>query len=200
MHQWQSAYFLGIVGYGHDEFSTKRNIHIGTIQGAARGSYGGNEFISYVENGLNLPVRSWTLQPLAALRYLLLAQEGFNETGVPGANLNVDGATYDSLRYSFGARATRSYTTQWGVVSPYLQGRWTHEVLDNQRLVDANFAGVVGGSFVAQGNVLGRDFGEFGVGVSTNFTEQVSFYTGYDAQVSTRQNAHGLIGGFQFCW
>jgi outer membrane autotransporter protein len=166
----------------------------------ARGSYNGNELYSYIESGLNLPLRDWTLQPLVGLRYLLLGQDAFTETGAPGANLNVAGATYDSLRYSLGARASRAYETQWGFLAPYVQGRWTHEVLQNERLVDANFAGVIGSSFVAAGNVLGRDFGELGVGVSMNLTQTLVMHVGYDAQVSSRQNAHGLVGGFQINW
>ncbi|MBK6656857.1 MAG: autotransporter domain-containing protein [Proteobacteria bacterium] len=79
----------------------------------ARGDYAGDEFVSYIESGLSLAIQGWTVQPLVGLRYLLLAQDGFTETGAPGANLDIAGATYDSLRYSAGIRAMRSYDTSW---------------------------------------------------------------------------------------
>jgi outer membrane autotransporter protein len=200
MHHWESAYVIGIIGYGHDEFLTKRNINIGGLQNVARGDYAGDEFVSYIESGLRLSIQGWAVQPLVGLRYLRLAQDGFTETGAAGANLDIAGETYDSLRYSVGIRAMRSFVTSWGSVAPYLQARWTHEVLDNQRLVDANFAGVNGSSFLSQGNVLGRNFGEFGVGASAKLAERVVLYVGYDAQVSGNQSAHGIVGGMQFSW
>ncbi|MBK6656858.1 MAG: autotransporter domain-containing protein [Proteobacteria bacterium] len=73
-------------------------------------------------------------------------------------------------------------------------------MLDNKREVDANFAGVNGSSFLSQGNVLGRNFGEFGVGASAKLAERVVLYVGYDAQVSNNQSAHGIVGGMQLSW
>jgi outer membrane autotransporter protein len=73
-------------------------------------------------------------------------------------------------------------------------------VLNNGRLVDAQFAGVGGGAFVSAGNELGRDFGEFGAGVTATLTDRLQVYLGYDAQVSTRQSAHGGTAGFQVSW
>ncbi len=200
MHHWDSVYVIGIIGYGHDEFLTKRNINIGGFQNVARGDYAGDEFVSYIESGLSLSMQNWTVQPLVGLRYLRLAQDGFTETGAPGANLDIASATYDSLRYSVGIRAMRSYDTSWGSIAPYLQARWTHEVQDNQRLVDANFSGVNGSSFLSQGNVLGRNFGEFGVGALAKLAERVVLYVGYDAQVSGNQSAHVVVGGMQLSW
>jgi hypothetical protein len=33
-----------------------------------------------------------------------------------------------------------------------------------------------------------------------NLTQTLVMHVGYDAQVSSRQNAHGLVGGFQINW
>ena len=101
----------------------------------------GNEFISYLESGVNVPVGSWTLQPLAGLRYLLLAQGAFGEYGGGAADLAVGSQNFDSLRYSIGARFTRFGGLSAGSWTPYLEGRWTHEVLSNERLVDARLRG-----------------------------------------------------------
>ncbi|MFO0946107.1 MAG: autotransporter domain-containing protein [Planctomycetota bacterium] len=200
LHQWERAYVVGLAGYAYDQYDTSRNINIGQVVGQASADYSGHEFLSYLESGLNVPVGGWTLQPLAGLRYLLLGQDSFTESGTGAADLFVNGQSFDSLRYSLGSRLFKSFETKCGLVTPYVQGRWTHEVLENQRLIDAQFAGVVGGSFVSQGNVLGRDFGEFGTGVTVNLTERIQVFAGYDAQISSRQSAHGGIGGLQIQW
>jgi outer membrane autotransporter protein len=196
----EHVYMLGLAGYANDDFSTRRYINIGDISTTARGSYMGNEFVSYLESGINVPVGAWTLQPLAGLRYLLLGQNAFTEYNAAGADLSFGSQTYDSLRYSVGVRLTRVYDQSAGNWSPYLEARWTHEVLNDDRLVDAQFAGITGGSFVSAGNMLGRDFGEFGVGLLGNLSRRVQLYVGYDAQVSTRQSAHGGTAGFQVNW
>jgi autotransporter-associated beta strand protein len=196
----EHLYLFGLVGYANDDFSTRRYLNIGDISSTARGSYMGNELNSYAEAGINIPVGGWTLQPLMGIRYLLLGQNAFTEYGGAGADLTVGSQTYDSLRYSFGARLSRVCEVSTGTWTPYLEGRWTHEVLDNSRLVDAQFAGITGGSFTSAGNVLGRDFGEFGAGFVANVSQRVQVYLGYDAQVSSRQSAHGGTAGFQVSW
>lgn len=201
IRNWDAGYVLGLIGYGHNSFYMERSVNVPTVAGFASGSYGGDELLSYVESGWDVPIGSWTLQPLAGLRYLLLGQSGFTETGAGAANLTVNRATFDSLRFSLGARLTGSFEMDNGlVINPYLQGRWAHEVLENQRLIDAQFAGAVGGSFVSLGNVLGRDFGDFGVGIVTAVSLRLTLYLSYDAQVSTRQSAHGGAGGFAYVW
>jgi outer membrane autotransporter protein len=196
----EHLYVLGLAGYANDDFSTRRYINIGDISATDRGSYMGNEFISYLESGINVPIGGYVLQPLAGLRYLLLGQNGFTEYQGAGADLSVGSQTYDSLRYSLGMRLTKVFGTGPCSLAPYLEGRWTHEVLGNDRLVDAQFAGITGGSFASAGNVLGRDFGEFGAGFVANVSERVQLYVGYDAQVSTRQSAQGGTAGFQVSW
>jgi outer membrane autotransporter protein len=195
------VYVLGMVGYASDDFSTRRYVDVGDVAATARGSYMGNELNSYLEAGYDVPVgRGWTLQPLAGLRYLLLGQNAFTEYNGAGSELSVGSQTYDSLRYSIGLRLTRAFGEGSGPWAPYLEGRWTHETLSNARLVDAQFAGVSGGSFVSAGNVLGDDFGEFAAGFTANLSERVQFYLGYDAQVGVRQISQGGTAGFQIAW
>jgi outer membrane autotransporter protein len=196
----ERLYALGLVGYAYDDNTTRRYLNIGPLSTTARGTFSGNELISYLEAGYNVPVGTWTLQPLAGLRYLLLGQNGFSESGAAGADLSVGSQTFDSLRYSLGLRLTRGCGWGAGNWTPYLEGRWAHEVLNNGRLVDAQFAGVPGGAFVSAGNELGRDFGEFGAGFLAAASERLQVYLGYDAQVSARQSAHGGTAGFQVSW
>jgi outer membrane autotransporter protein len=200
MHRGDYAYVLGLAGYTFNQYDTERSINIGPVFGPATANYDGHELLSYLETGLSIPVAGVTVQPFTGVRYLLLGQDGFTETGAGPANLSVGGQTFDSLRYSLGSRLIKQFQTQLGNITPYVQGRWTHEVLENERLIDAQFAGVVGGSFVSQGNVLGRDFAEFGAGITADLTSNIQVYLGYDAQISSRQSAHGGMGGLQIRW
>jgi outer membrane autotransporter protein len=196
----EHVYALGLVGYAFDDDSTQRFINIGNIASIARGNFTGNELVSYLEGGVNVPVGGWTLQPLTALRYLLLAQNHFTEHDAGGADLSVGNQTANSLRYSLGMRLTRPFGSWAANWAPFLEARWAHETLNNQRLVDAQFVGAPGGSFVSSGSVLGRDFGEFGAGVSTKLGERIQLFAIYDAQVSSGQAAHGGTAGFQIAW
>lgn len=200
LQQLDRFYLLGVTGYAYDDFNSRRYINIGGINSTAKGDYSGNEFYTYLEAGYGIPFARWTLQPIAGLRYLLLGQGSFTDSGAGAANLTVPGEAFDSLRYSLGGRLGRTFETNWGFWAPYVQGRWSHEILENERLVDAGFAGVIGGSFVSQGNVLGRDFGEVGVGITTQLTSNLNLYLGYDTQFTPRQSSHGAAGGLQLNW
>ena len=106
----------------------------------------------------------------------------------------------DSLRPGVGLRVTRPTVAGGVIVVPDVHARYACELLDPDRLVTANLGGVVGNGFISAGNQLGRNFGLFGIGLNTAFTDSVGCYLGYDAITAERSISHAGTGGLQIAW
>jgi len=83
---------------------------------------------------------------------------------------------------------------------PDLHARYAYELMNVDRLVTANFAGVVGSTFTTAGNQLGRNFGQYGFGLNASLTRRFGCYAGYDLMTADRSIAHTGSGGLQFMW
>jgi len=190
-------YLFNVMSYGRNQYETARQLPANLT---ARGDYDGNEFSDYLETGLTLRRGAWSWQPSLSMQYVLLEQDAFTETGAGGAGLSVRSHTDHSLRPGFGLRLARP--TSFGRITliPDLHARYAYEVLDVDRLVTANFSGVVGGTFTTAGNQLGRNFGQYGFGVNAALTRRFGCYGGYDLMTADRSVSHTGSGGLQFMW
>ncbi|MBA4018530.1 MAG: hypothetical protein C0483_15295 [Pirellula sp.] len=190
-------YLLGIFGYNSDSYDTTRQLPANLT---ARGNFDGHQLGTYVESGLMRRWGNWNWQPSIGMQYISLRQDGFTETGAGGAGLNVLGHTDDSFRGNVGLRFTRPTQVAGFMVIPNLHARYGHEFLDVGRFATANFAGTVGNAFTTAGNQLGRNFGQYGVGVNTVFTRHLGAYAGYDLLTAERAVSHTGSGGLQLAW
>ena len=157
---------------------------------------------AYAETGLSLDGSVVRIQPLVALQYQLFAQQGFSETGGPGA-LNVASQQANSLRTHLGARLSFSelQDSSGRLWTPYVHARWVAELLDSDRLVNASIIGApVGGSFVTAGNGLGRHFAVVGTGMNVELTDHWSLFSNYDLQAGGGLTAHTGSGGLTYSW
>ncbi len=198
LKQLGAMYLLGSANYGYNDLDVTRTVPGGTVQGDPIA----HQFGTYAEAGWSLDQGVIRFQPLAALQYQSLAQQGFAETGGPGA-LIVSGTQADSLRTHLGGRVAFSGLEdgRGRIWSPYVHGRWVAELLDNDRLVFASINGApVGGSFVAAGNGLGTHFGLFGAGLNVQLSDRWSAYSNYDLQVGRSLTAHTGSGGVSYAW
>jgi len=193
-----ALYVLGSTNYGYSDLDVTRTVQGGNVQGDPIA----HQFGAYVETGWSIDSGLMRFQPLAALQHQLFAQQGFAETGGPGA-LIVARSQADSLRTHLGGRLSIAELQdgsgrQW---SPYIHGRWVAELLDNDRLVSAAINGApAGGSFVTAGNGLGNHFGIFGAGLNVELSDCWSAYSNYDLQVGSDLTAHTGSGGLSFTW
>jgi outer membrane autotransporter protein len=140
-----------------------------------------------------------TFQPFAGLQYVYARQNAFSETGAGAMGLDVAGIDTHSLRSFLGGRLLmESSIGRFGMtMTPEIRGSWMHEFLDTTSVVNAQFAGVGGAGFTANGLNLGRDWAILGTGM--NFSKNDRFEVGvhYDAQFNDRQALHigsGVIG------
>lgn len=193
----QSRYLYGIFGYSHEEYETTRYLPANVT---ARGDFDGFQLSTYVESGLLRRFGAWNWQPSVAVQYIHQRQDAFTESGAGGAGLALPGNGDDSCRGSIGARFTRPIPLGGMIIVPNFQARYAREFCNVDRFVTANFAGTVGNTFTTAGNQLGRNFGQYGIGLNTVLSRSVGTYLGYDLVTSDRSVSHAGNGGLQFAW
>ena len=135
--RWYANFSAGAVQQRYD---TNRVVDFTGFSGDAGGSFSGTQYVARAEAGYPLAVGSATLTPLASLTYSYLHQNAYTEAGGNGAALSVDAAHATSITSDLGAKISRDFATQYGMVVPELQLAWRHEY-DNSRVqTQASFA------------------------------------------------------------
>lgn len=193
-------YSMAMGGFQFDAYDSERTIQIGGLSRVAEGESDGWQSFAYGEHGLNLALGNGrTLQPFAGLQYVYARQNAFSETGAGAMGLDVAGIDTHSLRSFLGSRLLMdSSIGRYGMtMTPEIRGSWMHEFLDTTSVVNAQFAGVGGAGFTANGLNLGRDWAILGTGLNFSKNDRFEIGVHYDAQFNDRQVLHigsGVIG------
>jgi len=194
-------YYLVLGGLEFDEYSTKRAVTFGSPAGIAQANYDGWQGYAYLERGMAVDVGATQVLPFAALQYIYLRQNAFEENGVGVFDLDGDGIDANSLRSLVGLRwqSALDGPTQrrW---LPELHALWLHEFLETDALLTARFGPIGGSSFAIEGLSLGRDWAILGGGFNWQLSDGWSLLANYDAQVNTQQIFHVGSGGLQYTW
>ncbi|MCE9556011.1 MAG: autotransporter domain-containing protein [Planctomycetes bacterium] len=195
------SYYLFSASVGPSGYNTTRQINIGNIVGNAEGDFGGWQSSLWLERGMTLCYDGWNVQPLAALNYIFLRQNGYTESGPTIGNLNVNDVNTNALRGVLGGYVSRSFETQRGyVVKPEMRAFWLHEFLEPETTVDSSFSAIGGPSFATQGLNFGRDWAVIGIGSRLELSSQLSLFANYDLMVNSRQTSNYGSGGLQYSW
>jgi len=175
-------FHLGVSGrYAYNDMDGKREIAYG-LNRTAKADLDGNDFGARFESGLNLVnIGGFILQPTAAVDYTRLDQDGYTENGAGSLNLAIEDDDLDSLVLGVGMRVHGTWKVDGNLsIVPELRGRWLHEFLDTDRLIEARL--VSGGSaFQIQGVELPRDSGSIGVAWNVITESAWSIIGSYDA-------------------
>jgi uncharacterized protein with beta-barrel porin domain len=193
----EDRYAFGILSYSQDDYNTTRLLPANLT---ASGDYDGYQISTYAETGLLRRWGAWHWQPSLGVQYIHLRQNSFTETGAGAAGLTVSGIDENSFRGSIGLRFTRPTPRGSMVYIPVVQARYGYEFCDVDRFVTANFAGITGSTFTTAGNQLGRNFGQYSLGLNTIVTRNFGTYLGYDLMTADRSVSHSGNGGLQFVW
>ena len=199
--EFETRYLNGVAGYGYNAYDSLRHVTIGSLERTAEASYAGNSFSFYTEVGQNVRGRYVHLQPYAALEYIQLHQNGFTETGADSVNLSVGGVGADAFRGLLGTRVLSYLRTDAGRLVT-LEGRaaWRHEFLDDNRILDATFAGQTGTAYAIQGINVDRDAAILGTGLTYDMTKSLKFGLNYDLLFSANYTAHAGSGNVALAW
>jgi outer membrane autotransporter protein len=82
---------------------------------------------------------------------------------------------------------------------PEARAFWGHEYAADTRNIRNQFESG-GPEFLVYGQNLGRDWGEFGLGLSMQLGDRVRLGLHYDAYVTPDAVAHGGMGQVQLAW
>jgi autotransporter-associated beta strand protein len=200
LHRFERCYAIGATAYSGDNYTTNRDVSVPGMPLTAHSSYAGNQFVKYAELGTTIGRGRTSFQPLTAIQYIYLNQQGFSESGAGVVDLNTGSQITNSVRGMLGARVFHEY--HWGKRRwvPMLQARWQHEWGDGTRLVTSSFSGAPTVAFNTAGNTLGRDFGMFTAGSNLIVSPRTSIYAAYDLQTASRYTANMGSAGLQYRW
>ncbi len=190
----------GILAYARLDLETQRSISFGSLSRRADADYGADRFTGALEAAYAIDLGWSTIEPLAALRYTYLRQDGFSETGAGSIGLTSGGQSASSLLGSLGARLIRQFDLGAHHVAVEARGRWQHEFLDAAMVLDTVFIGAPAASFAVQGAQVARDSAILGVGLSTRAGHNVTLFAGYDVSLNTDTTAHAVTAGLRATW
>ncbi|GAA4452881.1 autotransporter domain-containing protein [Novipirellula rosea] len=196
-------YGIAMGGLQFDDFDSDRTIQVGGLTRTANGDSDGWQGFAYGERGLNLQLtRSHQWQPFAGLQYVYARQNAFAETGAGSMNLAMAGIDTHSLRSNLGSRLQwQPWSSRRGwAITPEIRGSWMHEFLDTTSVVNAQFAGVGGAGFTANGLDLGRDWAIVGGGFAARPSDRWELRADYNTQFNDRQVFHVGSGTLSYSW
>lgn len=178
---WYADLSAGVIA---QRYRVRRNIGFPGFSGRTRGEFDGQQYLVRAETGYPIAFGSATVTPLAALNYNFLRQDGYAETGGNGAALSVGSASLSSITSDLGLKASRTFTTAQGLLTPTVQLAWRHEYRDGKVATHASFAGDPSGqtAFSILGAKPVRDAALASAGVTLNTSDTFSISARYDLQ------------------
>ena len=191
---WEAFYLQGLVAYGNMDVDVHRDIVVGDIAGTSRSNY--DDAVWYINGemgyswGLGL---DWDATPYAGLAYANLDGDGFNESGLDGADLSgsVDG---ESLVSALGVRLSADWGNTTNYWRPELSLAWEHEFGDFTTL-DAAFIGAPASGYSVTGGDYGRDAAVVEAGFAYGF-EGMEFKLNYAGRWTADYDDQAVYGQF----
>jgi outer membrane autotransporter protein len=132
--------------------------------------------------------------------YSRVHQDGFTETGAGGADLAVKAQDLNAAESLVGVRLSRSIAASGGSFKLDARVHWAHELSDVTPGVGESFAAAAGTGFTLSGARLSTDHALTGVGLSYERSSHVTFFAGYDGDVSKSQTQNSVNLGARFTW
>ncbi len=175
-------YANALASYGFSDYDQDRKVQVGAFNGTAHSSPTGDQIVGNLDGGYDFHRGNWTFGPTLGLQYVHLDVDGYNETGVSGANLDVNDNQADSLRSRLGGRV--SYAIQDGgmTFTPHFSASWQHEFLDQSRGITSQFDGLGAGSFVVNTVNPSRDSALLDTGVDVQIDQTWTVFADYSVQ------------------
>ena len=181
----------GGVTLGYDNVNTEREVVFDTINRRIFGDTDGYQFGSSVQLALGSRSGTWSMVPLASLKYLYVHQGSYTETGGGnGLNMQFESSNTDSLRATLGGAVRKTFFQEDSTTSLEFEGRanYTREFMSGVRDIDVTFA--AGGTpFVLEGMPLTQDVFSLGFGVFYK-NDHATVALDYDGEKASGYTAH----------
>lgn len=151
-----------------------------TPVGQATGNPDAPQLWAGVSGGYDFSLASATLTPYGRVNGSSTWFQGYRETG-PGAALFVGKNTFWSVTTVLGLQASYVFSTDAGVIAPYIRAEYVHDFGNAPTSQIIPFAGPgVGTILIAPGPVPDRDFFNVGGGLSTHLARGWAAFADYD--------------------
>ncbi len=138
--------------------------------------------------------KTLSVGPVASLSYTRLSRPGVTESGSGASRLDLPSSHVNSLRSSIGISASLNVPRQDdSVLQANLQLTWDRELMDNDIVQNASFAGYQSVSFNSRNDITSRD----SLGVQAGLTYEVDKSLALGANLSSqlfRSDYHSVAG------
>ncbi|WP_321345393.1 autotransporter domain-containing protein [Breoghania sp.] len=138
----QVWYVDGLFSAAYNSDNTDRELR--ALSATASSESDGYSLSAKVESGYRFDLGGYALTPAASLEYIHLHQDGYTETGAGAANQVVGDYNANFLESGIGARVSRVWRTDYGLLAPEISAMWTHEWLSPDRNVTYSLTGLPG--------------------------------------------------------
>ena len=134
------------------------------------------------DGGYDFHQGHWTFGPTAGLEYVHLDINGYSESGLPGADLNVNDDQSDSLRSLLGGHVSYNFTGEGVKFNPHFSASWQHEYLDSVRNITNQFSDVGTDAFTVRTARTSRDSALINVGLDAQINKSITLFSNYTVQ------------------
>lgn len=177
-------------------YNTTRLVSMQGFNGAAGGSFNGQQYVGSAEFGWPLAAGRAIVTPLVGLSYSHLNQPGYTESGGNGAALSVGSASASSVRSALGAKIGVPFETSSGTWMPELSVRWVHEYNRTRLSTGASFAADPSGqtAFTTVGATPVSDLADISLGLTLMRASNMSASIRYNLQAGSGFVSHtGIV-------
>lgn len=202
-NQWTAAVAVLL---GYNEAASQRQIAL--LNETANGWTDGQG--AAIDGGLSYRAdlgNDTTFTPRAGLSYSYSHENGYTETGAPGANLIIGDSGQNLVQSTLGATlASKFYISHddgsLDILRPEARIGWRHDWINPQASVSESFAGVSSSSFTATGTNPGRNAAVGGIGLSFSPADMktLALYAHYDGVFATNETDSTVTGGVRYSW
>jgi outer membrane autotransporter protein len=175
----------GRIAAGLDEYKQSRGIDFAAV--TAKADYSGHHYGIAVDGGYDIALDRLTITPTAAITWLRLGVDGYNETGAGDSALALRSQLDDQVTSTLGVKLSRAFDTSVGTLVPEMKVAWSHDFVNEKTWFAGSYAGEAFASTV--GRIAG-DGANVGAHVKLLKSGSVSFDAGYDGQFRSGYTAH----------
>lgn len=195
-------YATAALGYAHADGRLTRPLGLGALQpGGARGSIGGDQFLSAGEAGYRIAYTpGTTLSPFVGFQVNTFDQDRVREIGVGPFNLNVASKDFLSARTLVGGRLESTVTLGATAVTFGIKAAYVHDFADVSRTVVSSFALAPAVPFLVNGRRLDRDRALVGVGIGAALAPGWTGFVNYDAELASSDTIQAVRGGVRYAF
>jgi fibronectin-binding autotransporter adhesin len=190
-------YANGLFSFGYNDYSNSRALPFIGPSTTANSSPNGQQYVGSLDAGYDFhPNKAWIVGPAAGLTYTHLDVDSFTETGAPGADLDVNSQSADSLRSRLGGHAVFQTNTGDVLLQPNITAMWQHEFMADASGITSNFADFASNPFTIQTAAPSRDSALIGVGLTATLNTSMALYLNYLADIGASDYfAQTVYGG-----